>query len=577
MKTCSKGSVAVLALFCLWGVACTGSIGNAEPGETSGTGTGTSTSTGTGFGATGGAGTGTGGPADLLGLSSTPVSTASLHKLTAWEFANSMRDLLGSDVPLAPVEQDTLIGGFATVGASTVSISPAGVGQYETILGKATAYAFGDATKAAAILSCLPKATTDTACLTQALNAFGRRAFRRPLTADETMLFSNLATTIGNQAGSNVLTGVRYAVSAILQSPQFLYRPEIGAASPADGGRIKYSGFEIASRLAATLWVSVPDDALLDAAAGDALSTPAGTIAQAQRMLADARVHRSMAAFVDQLFDAFDLSQAEKDPMLFPAYTPTLRAAMLQEIEMRVDDLATTQKGDYLSLFGSTSTFVNKELAAFYGVPFTATDNGFHPVSLPPDSHRVGILGSAAILAGHAHAQLTSPTLRGKFVDEMLLCRTIPPPPPGVPPLPSMAPPGSTVRQILSAHRSEAVCASCHGLMDPIGFGMEEFDTTGQYRKTDNGQPIDASGTLDGVAFANLGELGAVVRKNAVTAPCLVSKMYENALGRLPVEADSAALNGLIDQFVKAGNRIDQLLVGLAGSDGFRFVVPTQP
>src|SRR5258708_29039278 len=489
MKIRSTRGLAALALSCMLGAGCTGSIGNGEPrdnpggtsGPGAGAGTATGTGTGSGVGTTGGAGTGTGGstgPAGLLDLPTAPVSKASLHKLTSWEVANSERALLGTDVPLATVEQDSLIGGFATVGASTVSISPAGVGQYETILGKATAYAFADATKAASILACVPKATTDTACLTQALNACGRRAFRRPFTADETTLFSNLATSIGNQAGSNVLTGITYAVSAILQSPQFLYRPEIGAPSAPDGGRIKYSSFEVASRLAAALWTSVPDDTLLDAAAQDALSTPAGARAQAQRMLSDPRVHRSMAAFVDQLFDAFDLSQADKDPTLFPAYTPTLRAAMLQEIEMRFDDLATTKKADYLSLFDSTSTFVNKELAAFYGVPFTATDNGFHPVDLPANTHRVGILGSAAILAGHAHAQLTSPTLRGKFVDEMLLCRTIPPPPPGVPPLPSMAPPGSTVRQILATHRSEAQCSACHTLMDPIGLAMAAYDTS---------------------------------------------------------------------------------------------------
>ncbi len=247
---------------------------------------------------------------------------------------------------------------------------------------------------------------------------------------------------------------------------------------------------------------------------------------------------------------------------------------MLQEVELRVDDVAFTQKGDYLSLFDNRSTFVNKELATFYGVPFTATDAGFHRVDLPMSSPRVGLLGAGLILAGHAHAQLTSPTLRGKFVDEMLLCKTIPPPPPGVPPLPSMAPPGSTVRQILSTHRSQPQCAACHGLMDPIGFGMENFDTTGQYQTTDNGQPIDSTGNLEGVAFNNLAELGTAMRNNAVTGPCLVSKVYENALGRLPVDLDGAALDQLIGQFAAAGNRVDELLVDLVASDGFRFVAP---
>ena len=558
-------------------VACSAPVGGSVGGSSAGGGGGTAGSSSNGGSVGGSAAASSGGastgPASLLNLPAAPLPTTGLHKLTSWEFANSVQDLLGADAPLAPVEVDTLINGFATVGASSVSISPAGVDTYKTVLGNATAYAFADATHATAVLSCVPQSTTD-ACLTQAINAFGRRAFRRPLTSDETTLFVNLATTIGNQPGSSVLVGARHAVWAILQSPQFLYRVELGAPSAVDGGRVKYTSFEMASRLAATLWASVPDDTLLDAAVQDSLSTAAGALAQAQRMITDPRAHRSLAAFSDQLFDAFDLSQADKDPTLFPAYTPTLRAAMLTEIELRMDDLAFTRKADYLSLFTSTSTFVNQELAKFYGVPLTASDSAFHQVDLGSGTPRVGILGSAAILAGHAHAQLTSPTLRGKFVDNMLLCRTIPPPPPGIPPLPDMAPPGSTVRQVLTAHRSQPMCASCHAVMDPLGFGMENFDSSGHYRTTDNGQPIDATGTLDGMPFSSLAELGAAVQKNPVTGPCMVSNIYENALGRAPVAIDNNAINQLAGQFSAAGNRLDQLLVNLVASDGFRFVTP---
>jgi hypothetical protein len=572
-----------LVMLCALTGACTGQVSppagaGSGPGGTSTGGSPGTGSPSSGGPSSGGAGATTApqGKASLLNLPTAPVSATGLHRLTAWEFTNSMQDLLGPAVPLAPVEADTLIGGFASVGASSVAVSPAGVAQYETVLGNATAYAFNDATRASSILACMPKATTDTACLTQAINAFGRRAFRRPLTSAETMSFLTLATNIGNQSGSTALIGVRYAVWAMLQSPDFLYRVELGAPSTADGGRLKYTSFEMASRLAATLWASVPDDAVLDAAAQDALSAPAGVVAQTQRMLTDPRSHRSLSSFVDQLFDAFSLSQADKDTTMYPAYTPTLRAAMLQELELRIDDMVFTQKGDYLSLFESTSTFVNQELATFYGVPLTATDGAFHRVDLPSGTPRVGLLGSAAILAGHGHEQLTSPTLRGKFVDEMLLCRTIPPPPPGVPPLPAMAPPGSTVRQVLTTHRTQAQCAACHALMDPIGYGMENFDTTGQYRTVDNGQPIDASGTLDGMAFGTLAQLGSVLRKNAAVGPCVVSKIYENALGRLPVALDGPALDQLITKFAAAGNRMDQLYVDLTTNDGFRFVAPTQ-
>jgi hypothetical protein len=383
----------------------------------------------------------------------------------------------------------------------------------------------------------------------------------------------NLATTIGNQAGSNVLTALRVAMTAMLESPSFIYRVELGAPSPADGGRIKYNNFEIASRLAATLWSSVPDDVVLDAAGKGALATTAGVRAEAQRMIADPRAHRALAAFADQLYDVKRLNESEKDPMIFPAWTETLRAAMQRELELRIDDMVFTQKGDFLGLLESRTTLVNNELARYYGLPEAATDT-FRRVELPAATQRVGLLGAGAILAAHALPQRTSPTARGKFVNEMLLCRTVPPPPPGVPPLPAMADASSTLRQRLSVHRSDPRCSGCHGVTDPIGFGMENFDSAAKYRTLDNGQPIDASGTLDGASFTNLAELGTALRKQAVLGPCLVSKMYANALGRTAIQMDGAALDRLAGSFASGGNKVDELLVNLVTSDSFRFVEP---
>jgi hypothetical protein len=506
-----------------------------------------------------------------------------LRRLTTPEFIYSIQDLLGSDAPVSAVDPDVLVGalgpssvsvgGFATIGASTVDISPSGVGLYEAAVGAATDYAFSDPTRVAAILACVPKATSDTACLTQAISAFGRRAFRRPLTSAETTRLVTLATTVGNQSGSSVLVGLRHAIWAILQWPDFLYRAELGTPSAADGGRLKYTSYELASRLAATLWSSVPDDTLLDAAATDALSTPDGIATQARRMLADTRVHRSLSTFTDQLLAMQGLSQTTKDAMQFPAWTSTLRAAMLQEVEQRVDDVVFTQKSDFFSLFESQSTFVNNELAKFYGLPQTTPDS-LHQVSFPAGSPRVGLLGAGAILAAQALPQRTSPVLRGLFVDQMLLCKVIPPPPQNVPPLPSSADTNQTLRQQLTAHLAQPSCASCHELMDPIGFGMENFDATGQYRTLDNGQPIDATGSLDGVAFSDLGGLGAALRKDPATVPCLVSNLYVNALGRSAIDLDAAAIDNLTTQFAAAGNRVDQLLISLVSSDSFRFVAP---
>jgi hypothetical protein len=578
----------LLAASCVLLAACSGEImrGGQSPGAA-----GTAPGPGTGAAgdptgaAAGGAGTagvtggvaGTAGAASPSALLRLPAGAApasgSLHKLTAGELANSVHDLLGAAAPLATIEPDNVQDGFATVGATKVAISPAGVGQYEDATGAATAYAFADATRAATVLPCMPASATDKVCMTQAVAAFGRRAFRRPLTDAETTRYVNLATTIAGKAGSSALAGMRHAVWAILQSPTFLYRVELGAASAVDGGRLKYSGFEMASRLAATLWASVPDDPLLDAAAQNTLATPDGVRAQAARMLADPRAHRTVAAFVGELFGMRELDEATKDPAVFPTWTPTLRDAMRRELEQRIDDMVFAKKGDFLSLHESRSTFVNNELAAYYGLPRAAMDT-WRAVELPADSPRVGLLGAGAILAAHALPQRTSPTARGKFVATSLLCKVVPPPPPGVPPLPAMADAGATLRDRLTMHRSVASCATCHALMDPLGFGMETFDGAAKFRTMDNGKPIDATGTLDGMAFDGLAQLGAAVRAQAVTGPCLVSRFYAYAQGRAPNAADGPALDGLAGRFATGGNHVDQLLADLVSSDAFRFVQP---
>jgi hypothetical protein len=500
-----------------------------------------------------------------------------MHKLTATEFANSVHDLLGDAAPLSAIEVDTTTGGFTSAAASVATISPAGVAQYETASGMATDYVFSDPTRAAAVLGCMPASNTDQTCAKQAITTLGRRAFRRPLTDAEVTRYVTLATTIAGTTGNTMLTGLRHAVWAILQSPSFLYRVELGAPSAADGGRDKFSDFEMASRLAGALWGSLPDDPLLDAAAQGKLSTADDVKAQAQRMLADNRMHRAFTAFVADLYDKTDLDQATKDQTLYPTFTSTLRDAMQHEIEQRIDDMVFTDKGDYLSLLESKTTFVNNELAAYYGLPTAATDS-WRKVTLPDDPPRVGLLGAGAILAAQGLPARTSPTSRGKFIDTAILCRTIPPPPNMVPPLPDQSDePNTTVRQRLTMHRTMASCAACHALMDPIGFGMETFGTDAKYRTTDNNLPIDASGTLDGMDFNGLTQLASVLRKEASAGPCLVSMVYTYLQGRAINDKDAPSLDTLATSFASGGNHVDQLLLQLVTSDSFRFVEPAKP
>ena len=571
----------VLVASAAFSAACTGSAGgDAGPGHG---GAGSASTPGGGAAGTGtvgpGGGPSTGGDGTVnLNLPVGDAPIARLHKLTAAEFANSVHDLLGDDAPLSAVDPDNIpLSGFASVGASTVAMSAAGVGLYESATGAATEFVFADATKAAKVLSCVPATMTDSACLTKGLNALGRRAFRRPLTADESARFAKLATNIAAAAGGTPLMGLRHAVWAMLQSPSFLYRAELGVASAADGGRLKYTSYEVASRLAGVIWNGAPDDAVLDAAASDSLATPEGIKTQAQRMLADPKAHRALTAFIDDLFSVAHLKEATKDPSLFPKWTPTLQAAMQTELERRIDDVVFTTKADFLSLFDSKTTFVNKELASFYGLPAPA-GNGFEAATFPADSPRVGLLGAGAILAEFALPSRSSPTERGKFINAALLCVNVPDPPPNVvPQLPTMLDATHTMRERMTAHRTSPSCASCHQIMDPMGFALEHFDSSGSYRADDGGKPIDASGALtDGASFDGLAQLATVLRKEPVAGPCFVSKIYQNSLGRAALDLDSAAIAALAKQFAASQNHADQLLVDMVSSDAFRFVAPSK-
>jgi len=564
----ARVAVAVSALLA---AGCVGTV-TSPGGSPSGPGNGAAGTSGpmTGTGGAGGAG-----GAGTVGPLTQP--TPALRKLTIAEFTNSLHDLLGSNAPIpAQLEPDQQLDGFRAVSASVVAVSPTGVSQYETAINGATQYAFSSAAQAATVLSCVPASATDTACpLSQVLGAFGRRAFRRTLTAADLTRYVSVATDIAGEPGGSILVGLKYAVSAILQSPEFLYRVELGAPSVADGGRNKYTDSEMASRLASLLWVSVPDDALMNAAASGGLSTSAGVLAQAKRMLASPKAHQSIANFANDLYgldpsSGTPLTTTFKDPAVYPNWTKTLPVAMEQELLMRVDDVAFT--GDYLSLYDSPTVFVNNELAKIYGLPQAATD-GFRKATLPAGSPRVGLLGAGAILASNGLPQRSSPTLRGRFVAQQLLCKTVPEPPPNVNlTVLDMLPAGASVKATLEAHRQNAACAACHALMDPVGLGLENFDSVGTYRTSENGVAIDATGVLDGMAFQDEASLGKVLRSHPQAASCFVSKLYEQAQGRERLAVDDPVVDTLRQKFEMSGHRADQLLLDIASHDAYRFV-----
>lgn len=569
-------SSAVLALaFGLLAPACysgatfdSGSAGEAGTGGTGGSSSIDSTAV---TGVDSGAEAGTGEAGDPPALPKVPGPT--LRRLTTAEFKHSVEDLLGP-VTLSPVEADSAQEGFFAVGNARVALSPAGVALYEKALDEATTQAFADPAHVATIVACVPALPTDTVCLRDAIASFGRRAWRRPLAAPELERYLGIATTVGAETGDAVV-GLRHALWGLLQSPHFLYRVEIGA--PADDGRLAFSSYEMASRLAFTLWSTVPDEALLDAAERGELVTTAGVEAQATRMLADPRARQGVANFVRELYELWLLDEKVKDPVTFPEWTPTLRAVMRDELRARIEDIVFTAPGDFFSLYDSRKVFVNNELALLYGLP-TVEPDAFREAMLPEDSARRGLIGSGLMLAMNSLPARTSATARGAFIAEALLCRTVPPPPPEVDTdldKPDMEDPGpKTQREKLEPHRADPTCAGCHNVTDPLGLALEHFDTVGRYREFDQGLVIDASGDLDGLPFLDGAELATRLREHPEVARCLVRKLATYSAGRLPAFAELETLAALEDALGFEGNRFDRLLFALVTHDDFRFANP---
>lgn len=405
-------------------------------------------------------------------------------------------------------------------------------------------------------------------CAADWVARFGKRAFRRPLTATEQARYVALVSGAGDFG-----KGVTLAVRAMLGSPSFLYRSELGELQP--DGSYRLTPWEIASALSYQLWGTMPDQALFDAAASGALATPAGIEAQARRLLADARARDVVATFAEQWLGAENVSTVDKRSDLYPAFTAAVRASLREETRRFVTHVVFDGTHTYDELVTANYSMLDGTLAQFYGVSGpTGTDFVATPL---PDGQRAGVLGEAAILAATAHSDQTSPVKRGLFVRRQLLCQEFPTPPPNAGGLPSVDP-NATTRERFAMHSSQGTCKQCHQYIDPVGFGFERFDPVGLLRATENGKPIDSSGDMNDVEglgtgtsspFASLPELGAALAKSASAHTCFVRQYFRFARGYLDGTADRCTIEALRQRFQQSGWDIRELMVGVTLSPEF--------
>jgi hypothetical protein len=564
------------------GVGAGGATGVGAGGST-GTGTGAGGAGGsgtTGTGAAGGTGPGTGGTTGGAGgAPPTPPpefvpQTAGLRRLTIPQYRNALRDLFGPDGTVTTeFEHDTMLSGFASIGAARVSLSAKITEQFEASALAVAKQVLSNTATRGALLGCTPAAVTDDACTRTFVQKLGRRAWRRSLVEEEIVQYIAIARTAQTQL-NDFFGGLQYALAGILQSPHFIYRVELGQPDAAQPARVVFSDHELATRLSFFLWNSTPDDALLDAADARQLSQGSGLATQAQRLLASPRIQTAMETFFSEFYRLGELDELTLLPTLFPQMTATVGAAMRGETLRFLNDIAFVRGADFREIFDGRTTFVNKEMASLYGLPAPAGTD-YAATMLPDNGMRAGLLGQASFLSVSSQPNRSSPTRRGKFIREMMLCQSIPTPPPDVTPFPDAAP--GTAREKLTSHRQNPACASCHAVMDPIGLALEHFDGIGAFRTTDKGLAIDATGELDGVTFDGPRQLGAALKNHPESAACIARQIYRYAMAHVENAGEEAAIITLSKAFQDSGYRFRALVEGVVKNPAFIYAAKPAP
>jgi hypothetical protein len=500
------------------------------------------------------------------------------RRLTHSQYDNTVRDLLGDySRPAQRFPTEDYVDGFKNQ-SRYQGTTPLLIEAYSSSAEKLALNAFraGDINN---LIPCKAASAADVKCRDLFVRSFGLRAFRRPLRDAEFQRYA-AAFNVQARASGKFLDGARTVVEAMLQSPNFLFHLEAGP----DGHSVDY---DIASRLSYLLQNTMPDQTLLDAAAKGELRTAANRERAARRLLDSPHARQSLDEFFDQWLRFDRVLNSTKEGRRFPEFSLELAASMVEETRRLLDHLV-WDDGDFMEFLTADYGYLTPDLAALYKLP---TPSGqFELVRFPAATRRAGFLGEASFLAANAGPTETSPTARGIFIREQLLCQHVPPPPPNVDTnLPeATADKPLTRRQRMSAHVENPLCSSCHRLMDPIGFGLESFDAIGRFREherillDDSGDrrrkaktidlDLDTKGEVAGIPnseFSDSKQLGGILARNSVCQECIVRQMFRYAYGRLEASADEETIHQLFTAFRNSGFHFKELLIALVRSPEF--------
>lgn len=497
-----------------------------------------------------------------------------IWRLTKAQLANTLRGAFGLEpASLANLPSEARLDGFANQ-ASQLRIAPLLAEVYFAIGDELGSHALENPARFG--ITCDVASLAPGSCLQGFIVDTGQKLWRRPLSAEEVARFGTLFETTAAQ-GEGAAGGVKSVVQAMFMSPNALHRTELGAVKE-PGAVTSLSDHELASALSYMLWDGAPDAELTALADQGRLRDPAVLAAQAERLFqARENAAPAMNHFVEQWLKLENLPNAVKETSLFPMATPELLADLKQELELFTNSVLFDPEGDrrFESLFASTYTFVNERTAPLYGLSGVA---GTEMVRQDLDpSQRRGILTSLPFLWGRSHAQETNLVGRGAYVRSEILCHRVKLPPGGIPNPGRFAPPGSTGRQRFGIHSSPG-CAVCHSLFEGIGFALENYDPIGRYRTLDEGQTIDASGSLPlpsegnappGIVFSNFLELVDELEQKPDVYSCFAQQFSSYATGYDLPELDACENQRIAEEFATSQHSIDQLILSVIASPSF--------
>jgi hypothetical protein len=495
-----------------------------------------------------------------------------VRRLTQEQYQTIIADIFGADIKIGGrFEPDLRKAGLLAVGAGEVSVTPSGFEQYDS-MARGTAAQVVDEKHRGMLLGCKPASAKapDEACAKQFFTSVGRLLYRRPLTDNELKAELAIADATTNKLG-DFYKGVAMGLTAMLESPQFLFRREVAEADPDHPGQQRLDAYSKAARISFFLWNTTPDDELLTAAEKGELNTDKGLARQVDRLMASPRLVAGTRAFFNDMMDFEAFADLSKDTTIYPKFTNAVLVDAQEQTLRTITDHLLVQKGDYRDLFTTRKTFMTPLLGTIYRVPVEVKE-GWEAHQFAAGDPRAGLLTQISFLALHSTPGRSSPTIRGKALRTVLLCQKVPDPPGNVNfnlVQDTKNPNFKTARQRLEAHRTQPTCAGCHKLIDPIGLGLENFDSLGEFRPTENGVPIDASGELDGVKFTDAASLGKVLHDNPNTTSCLVSRLYSYAAGRQAEKGEVEWMKFLNADFAANGYRLPDLMRTIVTSNAF--------